>query len=89
MDGTCKVNEVLAVLQTNLAGQTTWADVRAVVRAWAAEHQFLPCTTTPTATGLRIAYYDEAIGCITVQIVVEDKRLASLQAEYEAGNGDW
>jgi hypothetical protein len=89
MDGTCNVTTIVGELECSLRSETTWAGVRTVVRAWAAKHWLLPCTTTPDATGLRIAYCDEEKECHQTHIDIPSALLECLRAEYEAGNGNW
>jgi hypothetical protein len=89
MDGSLRVDEVMVELATSAQQATTWSEVRVSVRAWAAKHWFLPCTTTPTATGLQIAYHDDAEGCKQVFVPLPSQHAHQVWCEYEAGKGGW
>jgi hypothetical protein len=89
MDGSLVEDAMLFELEQNVSGETAWLDVRRVVRAWAAKHWFLPCTTTPTATGLKIAYHDEALGCKQVFVPLSAPQAEKIFREYEAGKDGW
>ncbi|MBY0537908.1 hypothetical protein K2P47_00745 [Patescibacteria group bacterium] len=89
MDGSLVEDAVLAELEKAVSGETAWTDVRKVVRAWAAKHWFLPCTTSPTVTGLSIAYHDEALGCKKVFVPLPADQADKVLREYEAGKDGW
>ena len=89
MDGSLLKDDVFDTLKAMLGAVHTYTEARAAVRAWAAEHWFLPATTTPVATGLRVAYYDVERGCRQFVVEIDDARLQAFAAEYEAGQGGW
>ena len=89
MDGSLVNESVLAELEQVVIGETAWPGVRTVVRAWAAKHVFLPCTTTPTERGLQIAYYDSKVGCQKMFVALPKDQAKNILAEYEAGKSGW
>ncbi len=89
MDGSLTIKEVMVELEVSVQQASTWKEVRATVRTWAAKHWFLPCTTTPNSTGLQIAYHDEAAGCKQVFVNLPADQAERVWREYEAGKGGW
>ena len=89
MDGSKVVEDMFAELQTNVLQVSTWTEVRNVVRAWATQHLFLPCTTTPTVNGLVIAYHDEVEGCQKIQVGLPQVLALGYIAEFKVNKGVW
>ncbi len=89
MGGSLLIDDMVATLEAALLPVSSYAEVRMVVRAWAAERRFLPCTSTPFPDGLRIAYHDEAAGCKQFQIPLPAERAMHFMVEYESGQGGW
>ena len=89
MDGSLLMNDVLPELEETVRLETAWPSVRIVVRAWAAKHVFLPCTTTPTERGLQIAYYNRQVGCQKMFVALPPDQAKNILAQYEAGKSGW
>jgi hypothetical protein len=89
MDGSLRTGDMVTTLEAALLSVSSYAEVRVVVRAWAAERWFLPCTTTPFPDSLRIAYHDVEGGCKQFRIPLTAELAARYLIEYEAGQGGW
>ena len=89
MDGSLLVDAMVATLEAALQPVTSYAEVRKVVRAWAAERWFLPCTATPFPDSLRIAYHDVEGGCKQFRIPLTTEQALHYISEFEAGQGGW
>ena len=89
MDGSLMVSTVMAELEATALNATTWTEVRVAVRAWAAKHCLLPCTTTPVSDGLEIAYYDEIEGCKKYKVCLPTRIANNYILEFEKNRSDW
>ncbi len=68
---------------------TTWTEFRVKVRAWALQHQFLACQTTPVKDGLQISFQDETEEFKKVLLKLPEHVTGKFLQEFDVLSGVW
>jgi hypothetical protein len=81
--------KTLAELEVLAQQATTWTEFRVQVRAWARQHQFLACQTTPVKDGLQISFQDETEECKKVLLKLPEDITGKFLQEFDVQSGVW